>query len=155
MRLIALTAIAAFIAAPTMASSIEVITGTRLGNGSMVNLDCPTCPPLKPAANRSTYVVPTLEDGVQKEEILSVNGEKTIVRTDKWMGGSPSVFHQKLTPETEAAMSTKPVIGADVLPVAASMIAPDGVDPTATTAAVSAEPVKPAGDFSGFELRLR
>lgn len=156
MRPIVLTAVAMLAAAPAFASSIETIAGPRLANGSMVNIRCADCPPPKPPEARSTYRVPTLEEGVQKEEIREVNGERMLMRTDRWMGGSPTVFYQKLTPETEAAMTGKPVIGGDKPPVAAGVAPPDdGIDASATTAAVSAAPARAVDDFSGFELRLR
>lgn len=155
MRLVILAILAASTALPAFASSIEFVAGTHLGNDSMVSMSCATCPPVKPPEERSGYKVPTLGEGVQKEEILTINGERMLVRTDRWMGGSPIVYHQKLTPETEAAMTAKPVINGIEPPVAAGVTGQDGVDPTATTAAVSAEPAKAASDFGGFELRLK
>lgn len=155
MRLVILTILAASTALPAFASSVEVITGTRLGNDSMVSMSCATCPPVKPPEERSGYKVPTLEEGVQKEEILTINGERVLVRTDRWMGGSPTIYHQKLTPETEAAMTAKPVIKGVEPPMAAGVAGQDGVDPTATTAAVSAAPAKAPDDFSSFEMRLK
>ena len=166
MRLLVLTAFAACTAVPAMASSIELISGTRTTNGSMVTLTCIDCPPLKPQEKSASYQVPTLEEGVQKEEIRIIDGQKVIVRTDRWMGGSPTVFFQKLSPEAEAAMNAKPVIGVGAPPVTAGVTpaagpdtppaaASDGIDPTATTAAVSDVPAKSTDDFSGFELRIK
>lgn len=159
MRPIVLTALAAFAAAPACASSIEVISGTRLGNDSMVSVSCAECPPQKVENRSATYTVPKLEEGVQKEEIRVIRGEKVIMRTDKWMGGSPTVFYQKPMPEVETAAPAKPVIEGGATPVAADASAtpsaPDGIDPTTTTSAVSATPAKAVDDFSGFELRLR
>lgn len=155
MRLVILAILAASTAIPAFASSIEMVTGTRLGNGSMVSMSCASCPPVKPPEVRGNYKVPTLTEGVQKEEILTINGERVLVRTDRWMGGSPTVYHQKLTPETEAAMTAKPVINGVEPPMAAGVAGQDGVDPTATTAAVSAEPAKATDDFSSFEMRLK
>ncbi|MCX8996338.1 hypothetical protein NOF55_16035 [Rhizobiaceae bacterium BDR2-2] len=156
MRVIALTAIATFAAAPSFASSIEVINGTRLGNGSIIRMSCPDCPAPKPPETYSGYKVPVLESGVQKEEIRDFHGERVIMRTDRWMGGSPAVFYQRLTPEMEAAMTGKPLIGTDTPPVAAAPPPADGIDSTATTAAVAPQaPAAPPNDFPDFELRLR
>lgn len=152
MRFIALTAAASLAALPALASSIETITAPRLGNNSMMTITCTDCPPPQPKAERTGgYKTPQL-DGVQKEEILEINGKRMLVRTDRWMGGSPNVFYQALTPVIEAAMAPRPTVDPETMPATAGVVPPEGIDTTATTSAVSAEPEK---DFSDFALRLR
>lgn len=152
MRFIALTAAASLAALPALASSIETITAPRLGNNSMMTITCADCPPVPPKTERAGgYKAPQL-DGVQKEEISEHDGKRMLVRTDRWMGGSPNVFYQALTPVIEAAMAPRPVIDPETMPATAGVMPPDGIDTSATTSAVTAEPEK---DFSGFALRLR
>lgn len=153
MRLIVFTTFAACAAMPALASSIEVISGARTGNGSMVSITCKSCPPPAPR-QQAIRQTSTLGEAVQKEEIREVNGERVIMRTDRWMGGSPSVFYQKLTPAREAAILGKPAAGPETTPIAADVNAPDGIDASATTAAVSGAATGMAVDFSAYQLRL-
>lgn len=150
MRTILLTVMAACAAAPAFASSIERIEGTRLGNGGMVNITCTDCPPPQPPERKSTYKVPELGPEVQKEELRVVNGERMLMRTERWTGGSPTVYYQKITPEIEAAFNLKENGSDDAI-----VTVPDGVDPTAKTAAVGVEPPQATTLFSDMELRLK
>jgi len=84
--------------------------------------------------------VPTLEAGTQSVVVRNIDGQKRVVRTEAWMGGSPVTFVSKPTPEALAAAG-EPV---------------DGIDMTARTAAVSnsSAPREPAPlDISDFQLR--
>lgn len=142
-----------------MASSIEVIDTTRTANKSIVNLSCNACPPLKEKVTPTQYVAPSLSSGVQQTEIRDVNGNKELVRTEAWLGGSPVVFVSSAktwlpSEDTGTAVAAAP----DDTTKAA-----DGIDFSATTTSVTpvsqeAEPVtattNPAPDFSNFSLRL-
>ncbi|PST23658.1 hypothetical protein C7U61_03880 [Rhizobium sp. JAB6] len=124
-----------------MASSILPIDGTMIGGrGSIIDKSCADCPPLKPPVTEREYAVPTLEAGTQSVVVRNIDGQKRVVRTEAWMGGSPVTFVSKPTPEALAAAG-EPV---------------DGIDMTARTAAVSnsSAPREPAPlDISDFQLR--
>ncbi|MBB3454281.1 hypothetical protein FHT86_002537 [Rhizobium sp. BK313] len=124
-----------------MASSIQSIDSkTETGAGSIIDKVCADCPALKPQMVKKDYVVPDLSPGTQSIVIRDIDGQKKVVRTEAWMGGSPVVFISKPTPEAlEAA-------GAPA----------DGIDLTAKTAALpeSAKVKTPVPlDLSGFQLR--
>jgi len=122
-----------------MASSIQSIDGTMRGDKtSIVEKSCAECPPLKPQEREKEYTVPTLAPGTQSVAIQTIDGEKRVVRTEAWMGGSPVMFVSKPTPEALAAAGTSP----------------DGIDLTAKTASLLATAHEPARlDISTFELR--
>ncbi|ASW05724.1 MULTISPECIES: plant virulence effector HPE1-like domain-containing protein [unclassified Rhizobium] len=124
-----------------MASSIQPIEGTMIGGrGSIIDKSCTECPPLKPPVAEREYSVPTLEPGTQSVVVRNIDGQKRVVRTEAWMGGSPVTFVSKPTPEALAAAG-EPV---------------DGIDMTARTAALpnSSAAREPAPlDISGFQLR--
>jgi len=139
MRNLLLAAIAtAGIAAPAAASSIENVVSGSSENGSIVAIDCRECPPLKPKHERDSYKVPVLEAGSQKVELIEQGGERKLLRTDVWMGGSPVLF-----------VSKAPIW--DAAPSGAMVAVASDIDHSATTAALS--PVTEP-DFSSFELRL-
>ena len=170
---------AAFLAlqAPAFASSIEAVS-MHNGSGSIVVKSCGHCPASEAKAKRGAYVVPALKPGTQTVEIREINGEKKLVRTEAWLGGSPVVYVSK-APDTETAAT--PAITTPAAPVSASMtgtevqavtprkadLAPaiaDGVDPSATTSALGVQPEAGASaqirtakalDPLKFELRLQ
>lgn len=76
------------------ASSITPVTNHG-GNGSVVAKRCDACPPLQPKEVATGYKVPVLEQGSQKTEIVDINGEKKVLRTEAWWGGSPVVYVSK------------------------------------------------------------
>ncbi|MCJ8517582.1 hypothetical protein ABID21_000353 [Pseudorhizobium tarimense] len=80
---------------PTLASSLTLVI-THGGNGSVVMKSCSDCPPLKPKDEASGYKVPVLEPGVQKTEVVEIGGEKKVLRTEAWLGGSPVVYVSKV-----------------------------------------------------------
>jgi hypothetical protein len=124
-----------------MASSIQPVDGTMIGGqGSIVAKSCADCPPLKPKVTEKEYDVPTLAPGTQSIVVRSVDGEKKVLRTEAWMGGSPVVFVSKPTPEALAAAG-EPVDGIDTAAKTAAL--PDG--------AAARQP--PPLDLSGFQLR--
>ncbi|MBB2754261.1 UNVERIFIED_ORG: hypothetical protein GGI57_004996 [Rhizobium aethiopicum] len=153
MRQIFLGAAILLMAGSAMASSIEVVGKTApRTDGSIVTERCADCPPLQAELVKKDYTVPELKPGVlQASEVRDVGGEKKIYRTEGWMGGSPVVFVSKATPEAMIA-------------AAPSAPSADGIDMSATTAAViggDARPVvagmaeQPAAlNVSEFELRF-
>ncbi|MCO6177290.1 plant virulence effector HPE1-like domain-containing protein [Ciceribacter sp. RN22] len=154
MRRLILTAATILATGPAMASSVEVIHAIpRAESHSVEVMHCQDCPP--PAAvKKNAYVVPTLPAGEQKAEIRDVDGERKLIRTEAWMGGSPVVFVNKADGwATNGSIVTAAIPGED----RGSDV---GIDVTATTAAVGGEAgaataTGPAMlDTSGFELRL-
>ncbi|MBB4217590.1 hypothetical protein FHT79_004805 [Rhizobium sp. BK212] len=153
MRQIFLGAAILLMAGSAMASSIEVVGKTApRADGSIVTESCANCPPLQAEVSKKDYTVPELKPGVlQASEIRDVGGEKKIYRTEGWMGGSPVVFVSKAAPEAmlAAAPSAQPA---------------DGIDMSATTAAVIGGDAKPVAagmaeqpaalNVSEFELRF-
>lgn len=141
MRSFFLTVACVLAGSSAMASSIQPIDGKLLDrNSSIVDKTCVQCPPLKPPAVEKEYVVPTLTPGTQSIAIRSIDGEKKVVRTEAWMGGSPVVFVTKPTPEALAAA------GESI----------DGIDTAAKTAAlpkIAQTPELAPLDLSGFQLR--
>lgn len=124
-----------------MASSIQSVDSTmRSGNSSIVDKSCVNCPPLVPKVAEKEYTVPTLTPGTQSVVIRNIDGEKKVVRTEAWMGGSPVIFVTKPTPEALAAA------GESI----------DDVDMASKTAAlqkVAKAPELAPLDLSGFQLR--
>lgn len=95
MRHLALTAFVLF-AGTAQAQSIQPLAGNTHGmTPSMLSMTCETCPPLK-TADDSNYKVPVLRGAIQSVSLMEIDGEKKIVRTDAWMGGSPVVYISKL-----------------------------------------------------------
>ncbi|RXT28592.1 hypothetical protein B5P46_07360 [Rhizobium leguminosarum] len=153
MRQIFLGAAILLMAGSAMASSIELVGKTApSAEGSIVTETCAHCPPLQAELTKRDYTVPELKPGLlQASEIRDVGGEKKIYRTEGWMGGSPVVFVSKATPEA-------------ILAAAPSAPPADGIDMSATTAAViggDARPVaagmaeQPAAlNVSEFKLRF-
>ena len=121
MRHVILTAILAMTAVPAMASSIDIISAPRTDADSITTLSCADCPAPSIQKRKSTYTVPVLADGTQRTEIRDIAGEKTLLRTEAWRGGSPVVFMSKA--ETW-------------FPDQATAVNDDGVDIDATTSAV-------------------
>jgi hypothetical protein len=79
-------------AVQAQASSIQSVT---IGTGptpSVVDISCATCPPLSATKDMSAS---KLEPGTQNIKIRTVNGQKELVRTEAWLGGSPVVFVNK------------------------------------------------------------
>lgn len=141
MRSFFLTLACVLAGSSAMASSIQPVDGTMIaGKGSIVDKSCADCPPLKPKLAEKEYTVPTLTPGTQSIVVRSIDGERRVVRTEAWMGGSPVMFVSKPTPEALSAAG-EPA---------------DGIDITAKTAALSNLPEarEPAPlDTSSFQLR--
>lgn len=130
MRLVLPALAALAIAGTAQAGSIESVKDLPkpASADSIVVVGCGDCPP--PAPKKSAYLVPALKVGEQTVEIKTVNGEQKIYRTDAWIGGSPVTYVSTPTKEEIAAIEN---------PVPEKTAARgDGIDKTATTAAVGA-----------------
>jgi hypothetical protein len=95
MRLV-LTTLLVLASGSAFGSSITTLSGVAAQAPSIAMAPCIDCPPLAPRTETSTYQVPTLPAGTQKTEIRDVAGEKKLVRTESWLGGSPVVYVSKL-----------------------------------------------------------
>jgi hypothetical protein len=107
------------------ASSITTLGGVQQGSHSIVEKRCAECVTAKAAPEEPSYKVPELTQGTQRTEILEINGEKKLVRTEAWFGGSPVVYVSKV-PEwmlQENSLAGKGTPG-------------DGIDTDAKTSAV-------------------
>lgn len=140
------------VAGPALASSIEVVGGAPVAGSSIVVMNCPTCPALKAVKDDKAYSVPHIAPGTQVAEIIEVDGERRLKRTEAWLGGSPVVFFSKAEGWTT-----------DGSVIAAASVGPaDGIDVEATTAALPGAPVAASLsdttdkrlDVTTFELRI-
>lgn len=156
MRNLVLTSILLAAAAPAYASSIEVVGPQAAKGNSIVVMSCADCPVPQEVQAKRSYVVPQVAQGRQSAEIVEINGEKKLKRTEAWMGGSPVVFMNKAEGWTT-----------DGSVIAAAGPQQDGVDAQATTAALPvaasapaisagmADPSEPKPlDLATFDLRL-
>ncbi|MBW8445727.1 MAG: hypothetical protein K0M49_08850 [Arenimonas sp.] len=152
MRNLILTAALLITTGPTLASSVEVVGSAKARGSSIVVMNCTTCPALKVEKDEKAYHVPQIAPGTQAAEIVEVDGERKLKRTEAWLGGSPVVFINK----AEGWTTNGSVIAA------ASVGPADGIDVEATTAAVTGAPGaaspgdstdKPL-DVTTFELRI-
>jgi hypothetical protein len=85
------------VAGSAQAQSVQPLaTNTHDATASFVTKSCAHCPPLKAVEDTSGYKVPVLKDQVQSVAVMDIDGEKKIIRTDIWMGGSPVVHVSKV-----------------------------------------------------------
>lgn len=157
MRHLFLTAAFLAVTGPALASSIEIVGPAPAKGSSILVVNCTTCPPLKAVEDKKAYKVPQIAPGTQAAEIVEMDGEAKLRRTESWLGGSPVVFISKAEGwSTDGSVIAAAAIGPD-----------DGIDVNATTAAVSGgaagAPVKamlvgPTGpkplDVTTYDLRL-
>lgn len=142
MRRLLLTAIIALTGGSAMASSIEYINGVQTSNGSFVRHDCSGCQPLKGKAVAQGYAIPSIEPGTQHMEMRDVDGKRTLMRTEAWLGGAPVTFvstNPALMPADASSTAIATYDNAE--PVAhpeETASTPAGIDVTTTTAAVKA-----------------
>nr|CAD6605912.1 hypothetical protein RTCK_01734 [Rhizobium sp. TCK] len=131
--------------AQALASSITPLSGHG-ERGSVITKSCTGCPPPASKEEQSRYRVPVLETGPQKIEIVEIDGEKKIVRTDAWLGGSPVVHVSKMQDWMIERGGT----------AVAGAAGQDGIDHTATVGAVEAGMTASAAaiDLDAFTLRL-
>ncbi|MFB9950391.1 plant virulence effector HPE1-like domain-containing protein [Rhizobium puerariae] len=167
MRLV-LTTVLVFASGAAFASSITAINGSHAAGTSIVEKRCEGCPAAKPKVNQATYKVPELASGKQKVEIVDINGEKKLARTEAWFGGSPVIHISKvpewMAPDSAIADLHPAADGSTETGIATIGDSRDGVDLDATTSAV--DPLKekaesteisaaPSPAATGqFELRL-
>lgn len=157
MRHLILTAAFLALTGPALASSIEIVGSAPARGASILVVNCTACPPLKVVEDKRAYKVPQIAPGTQAAEIVEIDGESKLRRTESWLGGSPVVFISK----AEGWSTDGSVIAA------AATVPDDGIDVHATTAAVSGgtagAPVKamltgPTAakplDVTTYELRL-
>ncbi|TRB00631.1 MULTISPECIES: plant virulence effector HPE1-like domain-containing protein [Rhizobium/Agrobacterium group] len=167
MRRLLLTAIIALTSGSAMASSIEYINGVHTSNGSFIRRDCTDCEPVKDKTTAQGYTIPSIEPGTQHTEMREVDGKRTLIRTEAWLGGAPVTFvstNPAWMPETSSsAIATYD----DAEPMAhpqETVSTPAGIDVTTTTAGVkeistdnAAAPasasVVAAPEFPDFKLR--
>ncbi|TBZ07292.1 plant virulence effector HPE1-like domain-containing protein [Rhizobium leguminosarum] len=153
MRQIFLGAAILLMAGSATASSIEVVGKTApSAEGSIVTETCAHCPPLQAELTKRDYTVPELKPGVlQASEIRDVGGEKKLYRTEGWMGGSPVVFVSKATPEAMLA-AAPPALPADGIDMSATTAAVIGGDARPVAAGMAEQPA--ALNASDFKLRF-
>lgn len=131
MRKVVLTAALMLASGTAMASSIEVVHGSRTANDSIIAISCEGCP--RPAPKSAPQPVITLQPGTQSVSIRDIGGHRQTVRTEAWLGGSPVTF-----------VSSNPIwLPQENAPVAAD--APVQIDSETTTAAVE----RPTGRAEG------
>jgi hypothetical protein len=147
MRLVLATALV-FASSSAFASSITVINGTHQPGVSIVTKTCASCPvAVAPTSDEAAYKVPDLPAGTQKTEVIEINGEKKLARTEAWLGGSPVVHVSKLPKwmaEEKAIAELHPTTnGSTQTQIVAAEAPSDGIDTDAMTSAV-----KTIGDAS-------
>jgi hypothetical protein len=140
MRLVLVTALV-FASGSAFASSITVINSTHQPGVSIVTKSCANCPAVTaPKSEEAAYKVPDLPAGTQKTEIIEINGEKKLARTEAWFGGSPVIHVSKLPEwmsEEKAIAELHPTTnGSTETQIAAAEASGDGIDIDATTSAV-------------------
>jgi hypothetical protein len=157
----AATVTAALLAGGAQAASVTATNGSQKSS-SIVSWHCSDCSPPAQKPDRSSYKVPVLALGTQKTEIIEINGEKRLVRTEAWLGGSPVVFVGKV-PAWMGDTKTLANVPASASTSFEEMIEKatptrDGIDLEATTSAVAPEveqaSVKPLA-LGEFSLRLK
>lgn len=133
-------------------SSFTVVGATNRTTGSVEQITCPTCAPLKTKKIEKTEI--TLKPGTQKVEIREVNGEKKVFRTEAWLGGSPVTHVSKVIMdlgEKESGASTT----ADVPPVMIDSSTTSAVNADMTGKTMPAEPAQQTKTFNAKDLQLR
>lgn len=140
MRLVLVTALVFASGSAAFASSITPISGAHQ-TVSITRIACANCPAGKPEKPRQvSYKVPELARGTQKIEVVDINGEKKIARTEAWLGGSPVIYVSKLpagmTAERAIASLHPQASGSTEKGIAEVVASNDGIDLEATTSAV-------------------
>jgi hypothetical protein len=160
MRL-ALTTVLVLASSSAFASSIITIGSKATSADSIVMQTCGDCPAMRPPeARKSGYKVPVLAKGTQKTEIVDINGNKALVRTEAWSGGSPVVFVSKAPAWLANSPSVAAIHPSDSGSTEADLqgiiLKQPGIDLSATTGAVTEDkptPQEMAQDFSRLTLR--
>jgi hypothetical protein len=167
MRFVLTTALV-FASSAAFASSITPVGGVHPSSPSIIEKRCADCPDVTPKAHGPAYKVPELAQGTQKMEIIDINGEKKLVRTEAWLGGSPVIHVSKLpgwmAEERAVATLQTGAHGSTETQLATVEASRDGIDIEATTGAVvgpEQQKVDQAAmaplplSLDRFELRLR
>jgi len=139
MRRLLLTAIIALTGGSAMASSIEYINGVHASNGSFVRRDCTGCEPVQDKTAAQGYAIPSIEPGTQHTEMREVDGKRTLIRTEAWLGGAPVTFVSTNPAWMSETSSTAIATYDDAEPVAhpqEAVSTPAGIDVTTKTAGV-------------------
>lgn len=163
MRRFILTTAVILAGGPAMASSIEMVGSVPVSNSpSIVVMACGDCP-IEAEKEKPSYIVPTLGPVEQKAEIIELDGEKKLFRTEAWMGGSPVVFVSKAdgwatdgTMVTASATTGTPGLsdGIDLEATTAAVVTNADVAPASAAMSSGAQASGKTLDLSGFELRL-
>jgi hypothetical protein len=141
-------------AGTAQAQSITPLDAARHGSTtSMVAKTCGDCPPPVDRADKEGgYKVPLLKDGVQSVAIMEIDGEKKIVRTEAWMGGSPVVYISKVPAwMTADHLQAHVETGNGGRVEAEIQTATDPIDFGARTGAVETSPSEVTGKTPAFE----
>lgn len=142
MQRLFLTAIVVLTSGSAMASSIEYINDVQVTNGSFVRLNCVSCQPLKNKPAAQGYAVPSIEPGTQHTEMHEVDGKRTLVRTEAWLGGAPVTFVSTnpawMTDPSSTAIATYDDAAPEAPPAETASTPHFYIDVTTTTAAVKA-----------------
>lgn len=122
------------------ASSITTIGGTHAPGKSIVEKRCGNCVSGPAKAAEPSYKVPDLAPGTQKIEIIDVNGEKKLARTEAWFGGSPVIYVSNVPAwmsDAAATAKVQPAANGSTETAIEAVEAKDGVDTDAKTGAVT------------------
>ncbi|WP_117190791.1 plant virulence effector HPE1-like domain-containing protein [Rhizobium terrae] len=139
MRLVLTTALV-FVSGAAYASSITTLDGPQNPGRSIVEKSCAHCAAAPVRTEEPSYKVPDLIPGTQKTELIDINGEKKLVRTEAWLGGSPVIYVSKVPAwmaQDSAIAEVRPTTNGSIeTMIASAKASPDGVDTGATTGAV-------------------
>lgn len=157
MRKLIFAAALLFATGPALASSIEVIGSARTEGPSILVMRCTDCPAPRAVKDQNAYNVPQIARGTQAAEIVEVDGERKLKRTEAWLGGSPVVFFTKADGWTTngsviAAASSGPADGIDVDATTAAVPGNTGLAPL--SASVTDPAAAKSLDVTTFELRV-
>lgn len=141
MRKVVLTAALVLASGTAMASSIEVVKGSRASNGSVISISCGTCPVSTPKP--APVEAPVLSPGTQTVSVRDIDGRTETVRTEAWLGGSPVTF-VSANPVWLSKHDTSPA-------VAAGEVAP-GTDTAIKTSALPKKEATPSSDGPAVEF---
>ncbi|AXV14576.1 hypothetical protein CYG48_01915 [Neorhizobium sp. SOG26] len=140
-----------------LASSITSVGGAPSSATSIVVKACTHCVAEPAKADSGSYVVPELAAGTQKIEVIEMHGEKRLVRTEAWFGGSPVVYVSKVPGwmQDSAVAETGPDQPVPAEAQSATAVpTKDGIDEDATTSAVESAAAPQAILMGDVELRV-
>jgi hypothetical protein len=151
-------ALIAFVLAAGTAQAQSITPLAANDHGAVLSVEsrtCTNCPPLKKTEDTS-YRVPVLQDGVQAVSVMEIDGQKKIVRTEQWMGGSP-VIHVSKVPDWMTVDQLQAVIdtgnGRSIEAEIQAVEQGDPIDFNARTGSLKAAPGQTPTDFDTLPLR--